>query len=484
MSVHVLAALFAKALHEKWNEDDHPRDEDGRFTDAGDGSSGGGEREHPGEGYSSGAWVDTKGVIHTSNVYDAQRALFENRKVELKQIKQISTLIHVLGETAAKMVERGEAAPVFNLCNVSVEGTNLFCAESKGIPRVEMPVIPAKQTKAFIKHLKSQGYKIEKDTQRADHLRATQNELSGVKVVAAVERIKKEGFYKRLVVSRDDYILDGHHSWAGQLAIDAADNTLKGDKHVKIARVDISIIDLLTEAEKWTGGKGKKPVGERAWDETEHPREPAGGSEGGQFTDSGGGSGSEGEHEAGLKKPEVAGSGSHKDRVKAAVDMIPEKHAEKIKGVRIFAMDKMEYRKDTTGLYEYSSKGRYEPGTITIPRIYPVRISAVKEEMYHNNIERTTVHELGHALDHFHDWKLYDKVRDSFQKELFAIPATRREKINDYYLKNPKETWAELYALTYAKDPKPQSRYFGTFVQSVAQRLFKNTIDKIRTMDI
>jgi hypothetical protein len=219
-------------------------------------------REHPGKGYSKDAYVDKHGVIQTNSVYDAQRALFENRRVELKQVKQISTLIKRLGETAAEMAEHGETAPTFNLCLVSVKGTNLFCADQIGIPRVEMPVIRAGATKDFIKYLKKQGYDIEKGTEKAANLRATQSEISGVKVAAAMEKIKDRGFYKRLVVSRDDYILDGHHTWAGQLGLDAKDNKLDNDKHVKIARVDISITKLIEEAEKWTGGAGKKPASE------------------------------------------------------------------------------------------------------------------------------------------------------------------------------------------------------------------------------
>jgi HK97 family phage prohead protease/HK97 family phage major capsid protein len=252
-----LASLRAGGGHDV---SDEPRDEGGKWTDGG-GDGGDGKGDHPGEGYSKDAYIKD-GVIHTPSVYDAQRALFENRKVELHQPKQVSTLIKLLGKTAAKMEAAGKTPPVFNLCNVSVEGTNLFCAESKGIPRVEMPVIPAKQTKAFIKYLKGEGYKVEKDKEYAANLRATQSEISGEKVAASMKRIEKEGFYKRLVVSRDDYILDGHHTWAGQLGVDAKNNDLHDDKSVKVARVDISITKLIAEAEKWTGGAGKKPATE------------------------------------------------------------------------------------------------------------------------------------------------------------------------------------------------------------------------------
>jgi HK97 family phage prohead protease/HK97 family phage major capsid protein len=244
---------------------DEPRDETGKWTDGG-GSDGGGDGkgEHPGAGYSKGAYLDKHGVIHTSNVYDAQRALFEDRKVELSQVKQISTLIKRLGETALEMAEHHETAPTFNLCNVSIAGTNLFCADQIGIPRVEMPVIKASKTKEFIKYLKSQGYEVENGREEARNLRASQNEISGEKVAAAMKRIKEEGFYKRLVVSKDDYILDGHHTWAGQLARDAKDGDLENDgREVKIARVNISITKLIAEAEKWTGGAGKKPASEK-----------------------------------------------------------------------------------------------------------------------------------------------------------------------------------------------------------------------------
>jgi hypothetical protein len=276
----------------EFDEGKHPRDDHGRWTDGGggDSESSGGEGKHPGEGYSAAARV-INGVIHTSSVYDAQRALSENRKVELNQPRAVSVLLQRLGEVSKKMIAEGKEAPVFNLCNVSVKGTNLFCADTIGIPRVKMPQLDDQQTKDFRKYLKDQGYEIEKGKTKANNLRATQNELNGAKVAATAEKLraKPDHYSKRIIVSKDDYILDGHHHWAAKIGLDAEDGDLTNDTKVKIARVNISITKLLAEAEKFTGGKGKVSVsgktftlGEimeifvRDFDESKHPRDESG----------------------------------------------------------------------------------------------------------------------------------------------------------------------------------------------------------------
>ena len=108
-----------------FDESKHPRDPAGKFSEGSGGEgadSDGGNGEHPGKGYSASAYVEN-GVIHTSSVYDAQRALSENRKVELNQPRSLSVLIQRLGEVSKKMIAAGEEAPVFNLCNVYIKGT-------------------------------------------------------------------------------------------------------------------------------------------------------------------------------------------------------------------------------------------------------------------------------------------------------------------------------------------------------------------------
>jgi predicted ABC-type ATPase len=217
--------------------------------------------KHPGEGYSKDAKL-VGDVIYTTNVDDAARALHEDRRVELDQARGVSILLDRLGSIAEKMIARGEKAPVVNLCKLTIAGSNLFCAESKGIPRVQMPQMNAQQTEEFKQHLVNKGYRISNEETHASHLRATQNELNGQKVAKIAQHLRTgkphEGDNLRTVISNDDYILDGHHRWAAKVGNDSADNNLTNDTKVPVARVDIGITKLLEEAMAFTGGAGAK----------------------------------------------------------------------------------------------------------------------------------------------------------------------------------------------------------------------------------
>jgi hypothetical protein len=267
-------------------------------------------------GYSKSAQL-IRGVIHTDNVYDAIQALKDNRKVELNQPREVATLIKKLGKVAMDMEKHGEKAPNFNLCNVSVEGTNLFCAESKGIPRVKMPQL--KDPDELLGYLKDHGVNVEKTREYSDHLRATQDELNGAKVSAMMKQMRKgkrDPDDRRLIVSKDNYIVDGHHHWGAVVGLDASDNKFK--TKMKVSRVDMGIIPLLKLAEKFSGPHQamgdvrnlvvKLAVLQYRLNKYNEAHEPAGSSKGGQFAPKGGGD--QADYEAKLK--------AYNDKVKEA----------------------------------------------------------------------------------------------------------------------------------------------------------------------
>lgn len=225
-------------------------------------------------GYSSQASLNGDTIV-TANVDDAVKALSENRKVELTSVHEVSTLMDKLRDIAKQAIQDGAKAQTYNLCNVSVAGTNLFCAGNKGVNRINMPQLKGKplpgtpaDTRArdvrgevdvgsgFRKNLEDAGFQVTDDIEKASYLKATQNELNGVKV-AQIAKAYDEGKLARepLFVSKDNYIVDGHHRWAAMVAADSESGSL-GHITVPIERVDDDIIDILGRANKYAAEQG------------------------------------------------------------------------------------------------------------------------------------------------------------------------------------------------------------------------------------
>jgi len=162
--------------------------------------------------------------------------------------QQISTIIDKLAELGKQAKEKGEQAPNFNLCQVSIPGTNLYCDGNKGIERGDMPQFkgtpqpgsPADKlpkdesgeadTEEFFKQmLNKQGIKVSEPVAvPPDRLKATQSELVGVKVAGMSKVLDNPNHpaYGKITapiyVSNDGYVLDGHHRWAAVVAHNAA----------------------------------------------------------------------------------------------------------------------------------------------------------------------------------------------------------------------------------------------------------------------
>jgi predicted ABC-type ATPase len=220
-----------------------------------------------------GDFIDVGGDIER-----AAQLLGEGKKVRLSQPREVTTLIERLGEIAQKAQERGEQAPMYDLCNVSVAGTNLFCVHSAGVPRVEMPQltgIPAPGSKAdklpkdsrgrvnlgdkFLEHMRKLGYDLGHDKETASYLRPTQRELNGAKVAGLMNAMDAGAVVpERLFVSNDGYIVDGHHRWAAEVGRDFRDGN-EPDKQLAIHRIDLDIGTLLDEARAYTEDMGLQP---------------------------------------------------------------------------------------------------------------------------------------------------------------------------------------------------------------------------------
>lgn len=270
----------------------HPRDRRGRFAEtlAGLDSAVGPSFESPLE------WAvrelapnrprsnpPVRPVAVGDDVERAAALLAQGTPVELNQPREAATLLDRLAEHVRAARAHGGKAPDFDLCKVSVKGTNLFCTQSKGVPRVRMPQlsgIPAPGSKAsrlpkdsagyadvsgqFVRYLRGRGVQVRDRTEKAEFLRATQNQLDGAKVAAilsSMERGEPQPWDSdRLFVSRDNYIVDGHHRWAAKVAFDLEDNR-PGDISMPVAQIDMGIVELLAEASRFARSWGIGPRG-------------------------------------------------------------------------------------------------------------------------------------------------------------------------------------------------------------------------------
>lgn len=143
-----------------------------------------------------------------------------------------------------------------NLALLHVAGTDLFDT-TRGVARVEMPQVPQDRHVEFVGWLAAAGIGTVEETVDPWDLRGTQAELDAAKVWAMVDAPAGAGW---LIVSSDDWVLDGHHRWAAAAV---------GGHPVRVRRVGVGVEDLFDLARRWcsevgmTGrafGKTRRPV--------------------------------------------------------------------------------------------------------------------------------------------------------------------------------------------------------------------------------
>jgi hypothetical protein len=223
--------------------------------------------------------------IVTGDVVEAAKLLGEGKHVELTSKDEVATLVRELKKLVDDARAKGKNAPNYNLCNVTVENTNLFCVDNKGIPRIKMPQlggIPLPGTKAdkfpknkkgevdlsaeFAKFISTHDVTgdgvpevVDDEHVKASHLKATQDELVGAAVATIAASMEKTGIDPSrawIWVSKDNYIIDGHHRWASETAVGLG----KGeDVDIPAHVVNVDILTILEVADGWTQMMGLQP---------------------------------------------------------------------------------------------------------------------------------------------------------------------------------------------------------------------------------
>jgi hypothetical protein len=220
----------------------------------------------------------TEGV-RVRTVEEAYNLLTNQQKVILAKPEMVSTLLDKLAAIGEQAKAAGKKAPKVNLCNVSVEGSNIFCLGNRGISRVAMPQLRGKAAPGslsdalpksargnvnlgpvFTDDLVQSGVKVAHERLSADRLKSTQNQLDGIKVAGIMKRMEQGTFgdEETIFVSKDGYVIDGHHRWAAQVGRDFRQGQPSGETKVLVTRVDLPILQVLVRAhqfaEKWGVG--------------------------------------------------------------------------------------------------------------------------------------------------------------------------------------------------------------------------------------
>lgn len=199
-------------------------------------------------------------LVH--NIDEAVERVLKGEVVELTSVRHANTVLTKLAAMALEAKRLGKEAPNYDLCKVTVKGTNLFCASKvvdaenpDGIPRIKMPQLGA-HVEAFINHLENEmGIKVTRETEKADQLKASQSELVGPKVAGMMTNPDFDPAGESIFVSRDNYVVDGHHRWAAMVGLDAKDGHL-GDLKMGVLRIDAPISEVLQIANRWTKKMG------------------------------------------------------------------------------------------------------------------------------------------------------------------------------------------------------------------------------------
>lgn len=183
---------------------------------------------------------------------------------DARKQRYVNRFMNKLNEKVKEARETGKPLPDFNLCEISIPGTNLFCGDNLDIPRKDMPQLKGKPVPgspadklprdsgggvnaedAFKKYLEKKGYKIESKSVDVLQLKASQRELVGAKVVSMREALETKPpqdtkkITAPIFVSKDGYILDGHHRWAALVGL-----AMGTEKKTPPVMMDVQVIDI------------------------------------------------------------------------------------------------------------------------------------------------------------------------------------------------------------------------------------------------
>jgi len=249
-------------------DDDETRHLPGKHDQSSHGKGGGGSQ-------GSGTEDDP---IRTGDVDVAAQAILDGKHVQLTSKDVVSSLLGELKTRIDQASAKGGKPKDINLCHVTVPKTNLFCTNAVRGTRLEMPQLKADNPvpgspasrmprnssgevdlgPGFVSHLRGRGIAVSDARVDASHLKASQRELDADKTLSIAQRMRDQQMDEQSIfVTRDGYIIDGHHRWAATVT----NEYVTGKTLTMPVRVlDVDIITALGLADEYTTGMGIPPA--------------------------------------------------------------------------------------------------------------------------------------------------------------------------------------------------------------------------------
>jgi hypothetical protein len=229
---------------------------------------------HISEGEHGGEFTSDPAGGKITSIDEAIRRLGNGQGVEFERPKDVVTLIHKLRDVVREAEAAGEKPKIYDITKISVKGTNLFAEHNVNIPRNQMPALrgvpkpfapanmyPAEKngkvdlTQPYLGELAKQGIAVERVSIPATHVRPAQNQIDGAKVSKILHDYEKHGIPERgFVVSKEHYIVDGHHHWAAQVTLQLEQK--RGTVKTQAYRVNEKILPLLKRTKEYTKRMG------------------------------------------------------------------------------------------------------------------------------------------------------------------------------------------------------------------------------------
>jgi len=153
-----------------------------------------------------------------------------------------------------------------DITELRVKGSLLFGGEGLGIARKDMPQIPAEARPQFLADLAKEGISVTKERVDPTKLKPVQKEISGSRVGAIYQKTRIMGYdgeergkipeNERILVSKDGYVIDGHHTWGAAVA-----HFFDGSEKLPIYRIDLTAKEALDASLEWSKAKGYEGQG-------------------------------------------------------------------------------------------------------------------------------------------------------------------------------------------------------------------------------